>query len=91
MKSQMCQHGSKYFACRPPSPPDAGGGVKWSKFIFFRTWSCCILKKGNHECNNMVANILPTDLQTPHPILGMRSKGQNSTFSQHGHDTYQIK
>ena len=39
--------------------------------------------KGNHECTNMVANILPADSQCPH-TLGMRSIGQNSFFSEHG-------
>ena len=40
----------------------------------------------------MVANILPTDT-SPHPpsTLGMGSIGQISTFSEHGHDAYQIK
>ena len=42
----MHQHGSKYFARRPP---------------------------------------------TPSPVLWMGSEGQNSTFSEHGHVTYQIK
>ena len=33
----------------------------------------------------MVANILPTDLTLPPPpTLGVGSKGQNSTFSEHG-------
>ena len=44
----------------------------------------------NHECSNMVANILPAE---PAPIaqtLGMGSIGQNSTCSEHGHVAYQI-
>ena len=28
---------------------------------------------------------------TPSPVLWMRSEGQNSTFSEHGHVTFQIK
>ena len=44
--------------------------------------------KENHECSNMVANILPAD---PHPTWGMGSVGQNSTFSEHGQVAYQIK
>ena len=48
--------------------------------------------KENHECNNMVANILPADPYTPPPpTLGMRSVGQNITFSGHGHVEYKIK
>ena len=43
----------------------------------------------NQECSNMVANILPADL--PHPqTLGIRSVGQNSTFSEHVNVAYQI-
>ena len=37
---QMQPHCSKYFAHRPISNPAVW--VKRSKFIFFRTWSCCI-------------------------------------------------
>ena len=48
--------------------------------------------KENHECSNMVANILPADTTQRHPAtLGMGSVGQNSTFSEHGHVAYQIK
>ena len=68
-KSQMQQHGSKYFArihvpqLNPtPTPSPDPIYVKRSKFNFFRTWSCCISNyKENHECNNIVANILPED------------------------------
>ena len=37
----------------------------------------------------MVANILPADPLAP--ILRMGSIGQNSTYSEHGLDAYQIK
>ena len=43
--------------------------------------------KGNHECSNMVANILLTDPQSQ-PLW---SKGQNSIFKEHSHVAYQIK
>ena len=43
--------------------------------------------KGNSTCRNMVVNILPAD---PSPFPGVGSKGQNSTFSDHGHVAYQI-
>ena len=54
-------------------PPDPGDGVDRSKFNFFRTWSCCISEhghvayqfKGNHECSNMVRNVLPADPPPP--------------------------
>ena len=44
----------------------------------------------NHECSNVVANILPTeDPLHPDPVDGVtRSK---FTCSEHGHVTYQIK
>ena len=38
--------------------------------------------KENHECSNIVANILPAEPPG--------STGQNSTFSEHGHVAYQI-
>ena len=49
--------------------------------------------KGNHECSSIVANILLADPYKPTPIpltlsLGSGSKGQNSTFSDHGHVSY---
>ena len=43
---------------------------------------------GITKYSNMVANILPADPR-PHQTFG--SKGQNSTFSEHGQVLYQIK
>ena len=46
------------------------------------------------QCSNMLANILPAypPPQThTHLTLGKGSKGQNPTFSEHGHVSYQIK
>ena len=45
--------------------------------------------KENHEGSNYVAIILPADLPLPQ-TLGMRSVGQNSTFSEHVNVAYQI-
>ena len=42
--------------------------------------------KGNQECSNIVANILPA-----HPTLVIGSIGQKSTFSEHGHVAYHFK
>ena len=41
----------------------------------------------------MDGNILPADpYPQPHPLtLGLGSTGQTSTYSEHGHVTYQIK
>ena len=69
---EMQQHGSKHFARRPPPPPHTHTHtrpetVNWSKFNFFRTWSSCILIKGNHECTNMVANIFHAEPPPPPP------------------------
>ena len=81
----MEQHGSKYFAFRPPPP--------YSTF----SEQCCVAYqfKGNHECSNMVTNILPADLPPPPPQPPCSwGSGQNSTFSEHGqfdHVAYQIK
>ena len=50
----MQQHGSKYFARRPP-PPSPWGGVKSSTFSEHGHVAYKI--KGNGECSNKVANI----------------------------------
>ena len=45
-----------------PSPTALRNGIKWSKFNFFRTWSCCIsILFGITKCRNMEATILPAD------------------------------
>ena len=92
------QHGSKYFAhrppTRPPTPPpplDPGDGVSRSYFYFFRKGHVAYQIKENHECSNMAANKLPPDPLPPFPTLGMGSVGQNSTYLEHGHVAYQIK
>ena len=46
--------------------------------------------KGITKCSNMVANILHADTPLP-TTLGNGIKGQNLTFSEHGHVAYQIK
>ena len=82
----------------PPPPTPPGVGVSRSEFNIFRTWSCCISEHGhlayqikeNHECSNMVANILLAD-HIPSPTLVMGLVGQNSTFLEHGHLAYQNK
>ena len=65
------QHGSEYYARRPHPPLTLG--VKRLKFNFSEHGHIAYKIKGNHECSNMVANILPAaPLLTP--TLG--SKGQ---------------
>ena len=47
--------------------------------------------EGNDACGNMISNILPVDPICPRPSdPGEGSKGQNSTFSEHGHVAYLI-
>ena len=55
----MQQNGSKYFARSPPPSPVLGGGVNRSKFIFLEYGHVAYQIKWNHECSNVVANILP--------------------------------
>ena len=50
------QHGSKYYARRPP-PLTLGS--KGQNPTFSEHGHIAYKIKGNHECSNMVANILP--------------------------------
>ena len=82
----MQQHGSKYSArSHPPHPPppDHVRGVKMSNSFFQNMVMVCQIK-WNHECSNIVANILPARPS------GCGVKRSNSTFSEYGHVTYQI-
>ena len=62
------------------------GGWQGPKFNFFRKCHVAYQIKGNEAFINLVANILSID-----PLPGPWSKGQNSSFSEHGHFAYQIK
>ena len=59
------QHGSKYFAPRPPytfNPPlTLGMGSIGQNSTFSERGHVAYEIKKNHECNNMLANILPID------------------------------
>ena len=62
----MQQQGSKYFARRPPPPPDPRGrGSKGQNSTFSEHGQVAYQIKGNHECRNMVENILPADPNGP--------------------------
>ena len=67
----MQQHGRTYFVYRPPSTPlpDPGVGSKGQKFIFSEHDPVAYQIKGNHDCRNMVADILPAD---PYPTLKIK-------------------
>ena len=80
------QHGSKYYAHRPPPPDPGGQKVKNSTLLEHGHIAYNI--KGNHKCSNMVANILPA---APHPSPDPRVKRSNLTFAEHDHVAYQIK
>ena len=63
-----------------PSPIALGDG---SKLTFSEHGHVAYQIKGNHNCNNLVANLKPSD--PPSPTRPWGSKSQNSTFSEHGH------
>ena len=71
----MQQHFSKYFACRPPTithSPDSGDGVN----RFFLEYGHVVYQiKENHECSNILANILPAG-PLPPPLSRHRGWGQ---------------
>ena len=76
----MQQHGSKYFACRS----DRGqGGGRGSKFNFSEHGHAAYQIKGNHECNNMVANILPADPHAPSDRGGGAKRSKIIVFRTH--------
>ena len=60
------QHGSKYYARRPPPPPPTLE-VKRLNSTFSEHGHIAYKIKGNHECSNMVANILPVAPPSPRP------------------------
>ena len=98
MKTRIQQHGSTYSAHRRTPQPLR----LWdSKYNYQNIGYVAYQILGDHECSNMVANILPavplpqsfnTQIPTlPSLTLGLGSKGKNSTFSEHVHIAYQIK
>ena len=74
----------------PPPPPALGMGSVGQNLTFSENSHVAYQIKENHECSNMVANILPSDLPLP-PTLGMEVSSKNSTVSEHGHVAYEIK
>ena len=90
----MQQHGSKYFAPRPPTHTHTstlGMGSIGKNSTFSEHSQVAYKIKGNHECSNVVANILNADPPPP-STLGMGSMDQkNHIYSEHGHVAYQIK
>ena len=77
----MQQDGSKYFACRPPTP------LTWSigqNSIFPEHGHVAYQIKGNHSMQYHGSKYFarePLPTLSPHPLtLWLRPKGQNSTF-----------
>ena len=84
MVSRLHQHGSKYFAHRPPPPLTLGSKGRNSTFSGHGHVAYQI--KRNHECRNMVANTFPADpAPSPHPEVKIHF------FLEHGHVAYQIE
>ena len=73
----------------PAVIPDPGDGANRLRFNFSEYGHGAYQIKENHECSNMVANILPAYPLPQNPRDG--TIGRNSTFSEHGHVAYQIK
>ena len=70
-----------------PTPDPGGQKVKIQPFQSMGMFIVAYEIKGNQECSNMVANILPAHRPYPNPW----EWDQNSTSSEHGHVAYQIK
>ena len=68
---------------------EVGAGSKGQNSTFLEHGHVAYQVKENHECSNMVANILPADPLPPHDLGG--SMGQISASSEHGHVAYQSK
>ena len=86
----MQQYGGKYFVPRTPSLT-LGVGSKGQNITCSEHGYVAYQIKGNHECSNMVANILPHDPIPLIPDPGYEVKKSNSSFSEHGDVAYQIK
>ena len=80
----MQQHGSKYYARRPPPDP---GGQKVKIQLISEHSRIAFQIKGNRKCSNIVANISATAPPSPDPGI----ERSNSTIAEHGHVAYQIK
>ena len=84
----MQQHGSKYFACRSPSPTLGMGSVRQNS-TFSEHGHVTYQIKENQKCSNTVATIFPAHPLPPDP--GNGANMSKFTFSEHGHVAYQIK
>ena len=70
----MQQHGSKYSVRRPPT---FGVGSKGQNSTFSEPVHVAYKIKWNHECSNLVANIMPANRLLPDPgVWGQKFKIQ---------------
>ena len=76
----FCQH--------TPPPPTLRMGSMGQNSTFLEHGHVAYQIEGNHECSNIIANILPADAQ-PHP--GDEVNKSKFNFSEHVHVAYQIK
>ena len=83
----MQQHGSKYFAHRPPLLPTLVVGSKGQNSTFSEHGHVAYQIKGNEECSSMQAHIL--SLHTP-STPGVGSKVKTFFFGEYSHVAYQI-
>ena len=68
---------------RRPVPDPLAGLRGWGQNLTFSEHDHVAYQiKGKHECSNMLANILPAEPRSPHPLT-QGSKRQNSTFAEH--------
>ena len=81
--SRMQQHGSKYYACRPPPPPIPS--IRMWLIVNFQLFHDMVYQiKGNHEMQQHSSKYFTC--RPPSPLtLGMGPIGRNLTFSDHGH------
>ena len=78
----------------PAEPrPDVGMGSIGQNSTFSEHGHIAYQIKGNHQCSNMVANILPSPppLPPPHPRPWDGINMSKFNFSAHGYVAYQIK
>ena len=88
----MQQKDTKYLPADPDTPPPSTLGMasigQNSTFCLSEHGHVAYQVYENHECSNMVPNILPADAP---PHLGMGLTSQSSCFIEQGLAAYQIK
>ena len=86
---KMQQHSSKYFAHRPPPPHAADKCQLFQNMVMLHIKLKRIIENAATWYQIFVRR--PPYHPPRPPTLGIGSKGQNSTFSEHGIKAYQIQ